>query len=89
MGMLKRKVQENFDNNNVMLKQVLDGLDKVDVVIDNMNQPKKSQIKVIKEENKKSFKQKYKGNPVKISKPPPQPVINMFFAFVFSRISNI
>lgn len=62
MGTLKRKVQKNFDNNNVMLKQVLDGLDKVDTVIDNMNQPKKSEIKVIKEENKKSFKQKYKIN---------------------------
>lgn len=59
MGMLKRKVQENIDNNNVMLKQVLDGLDKTDLLIDNMNQPKQTEIKVIKEQPKKSFKEKY------------------------------
>jgi hypothetical protein len=59
MGMLKRKVQENYDNNNIMLKQVLDGLDKVDVVIDTMNQSK-TEIKLVKEEIKKSFKEKYK-----------------------------
>jgi len=59
MGMLKRKVQENTDNNNVMLKQVLDGLDKTDLFIDNMNQPKQTEIKVIKEQPKKSFKEKY------------------------------
>jgi hypothetical protein len=59
MGMLKRKVQENTDNNNVMLKQVLDGLDKTDLLIDNMNQPKQTEIKVIKEQPKKSFKEKY------------------------------
>jgi hypothetical protein len=59
MGMLKRKVQENTDNNNVMLKQVLDSLDKTDLFIDNMNQPKQTEIKVIKEQPKKSFKEKY------------------------------
>ena len=59
MGMLKRKVQENNDNNNIVLKQVLDALDKTDLVIDNMNQPKQTEIKVIKEQPKKSFKQKY------------------------------
>jgi hypothetical protein len=59
MGMMKRKVQENTDNNNVMLKQVLDGLDKTDLLIDNMNQPKQTEIKVIKEQPKKSFKEKY------------------------------
>ena len=59
MGMLKRKVQENTDNNNVMLKQVLDSLDKTDLFIDNMNAPKQSEIKMVKEEPKKSFKEKY------------------------------
>ena len=59
MGMLKRKVQENNDNNNIVLKQVLDALDKTDLVIDNMNQPKQTEIKVIKEQPKKSFKEKY------------------------------
>jgi hypothetical protein len=60
MGMLKRKVQENNDNNNIVLKQVLDALDKTDLVIDNMNQPKQTEIKIIKEQPKKSFKEKYK-----------------------------
>ena len=60
MGMLKRKVQENTDNNNVILKQVLDSLDKTDLFIDNMNAPKQSEIKMVKEEPKKSFKERYK-----------------------------
>jgi RNA polymerase sigma factor (sigma-70 family) len=58
MGTIKRNIKENFDNNNVMLKQVLDGLDKVDVAIDTMNNPK-TEIQVIKEQPKKSFKEKY------------------------------
>ena len=58
MGNIKRNVKENFDNNNVVLKQVLDGLDKVDVVIDTMNNPK-TKIEVVKEQPKKSFKEKY------------------------------
>ena len=58
MGNIKRNVKENFDNNNVVLKQVLDGLDKVDVVIDTMNNPK-TEIQVIKEQPKKSFKERY------------------------------
>lgn len=60
VGMLKRKVQENNDNNNVILKQVLDGLDKTDLFIDNMNAPKQTEIKIVKEQKKKSFKEKYK-----------------------------
>ena len=58
MGNIKRNVKENFDNNNVVLKQVLDGLDKVDVVIDIMNNPK-TEIQVVKEQPKKSFKERY------------------------------
>ena len=58
MSMLKRNIKENFDNNNIVLKQVLDGLDKVDVVIDTMNN-KKSQIEIVKEQKKKSFKERY------------------------------
>jgi hypothetical protein len=56
--MLKRNIKENFDNNNIVLKQVLDGLDKVDVVIDTMNN-KKSKIEIVKEQKKKSFKERY------------------------------
>jgi hypothetical protein len=58
LGLIKRNVKENFDNNNVILKQVLDGLDKVDVVIDTMNN-RKSKIEVVKEQKKKSFKERY------------------------------
>ena len=58
MGTIKRNIKENFDNNNIVLKQVLDGLDKVDVVIDTMNNPK-TEIQVIKEQPKKSFKERY------------------------------
>jgi len=58
-GMLKTNIKENRDNNNVILKQVLDGLDKVDIAIDTMNAPK-TKIKIVQEEPKKSFKEKYK-----------------------------
>ena len=59
MGTIKRNIKENFDNNSVLLKQILDGLDKVDVVVDTMNKPK-TEIQVIKEQPKKSFKERYK-----------------------------
>jgi hypothetical protein len=58
LGLIKRNIKENYDNNNVILKQVLDGLDKVDVVIDTMNNTK-SEIKIVKEQKKKSFKERY------------------------------
>ena len=61
MGLLKRNIQENFDNNNILLKQVLDGLDRVDVAIDTINTPK-TKIQVVKEQPKKSFKERYKIN---------------------------
>ena len=62
MGMLKRNIKENFDNNNVILKQVLDGLDKVDTFIDFSNTGKVGIPGVIQEkkEPRKSFKDKYK-----------------------------
>ena len=62
MGMLKRNIKENFDNNNVILKQVLDGLDKVDNLIDFYNTGKVGIPGVILETKKprKSFKEKYK-----------------------------
>ena len=58
MGTIKRNIKENFDNNNVILKQVLDGLDKVDVAIDTMNNLK-TEIEVVKQQPKKSFKERY------------------------------
>ena len=59
MGMLKRNIKENFDNNNVMLKQVLDSLDKVDIIIDLKNSVDKPNVILEKKEPRKSFKEKY------------------------------
>jgi hypothetical protein len=63
MGMLKRNIKENFDNNNVMLKQVLDGLDKVETLIDFSNTGTVAIPGVIvtedKKPRKKSFKERY------------------------------
>jgi len=63
MGILKRNIKENFDNNNVMLKQVLDGLDKVETLIDFSNTGTVAIPGVIvtedKKPRKKSFKERY------------------------------
>jgi len=58
MGTIKRNIKENFDNNNILLKQVLDGLDKVDTIIDTMNSSK-TEIEIITKQPKKSFKERY------------------------------
>ena len=59
MSMLKRNIKENFDNNNIMLKQVLDSLDKVDTIIDLKNSVDKPNVILEKKEPRKSFKEKY------------------------------
>jgi len=64
MGMISRKIQENDDNNNIILKQILDGIDKVDVAIDTQHQ-KKENIEFIEAKCKKSFKEKYHINNVR------------------------
>lgn len=58
MGTLKRYVKENNDNNNVILKQILDTIDKVEMKIDNKDE--ETNIELVKDEPKKSFKEKYK-----------------------------
>lgn len=58
MGFISRKIKENNDNNNVILKQILDGLDKVDTAIDTLNQ-KKEEVKLVETKSKKSFREKY------------------------------
>lgn len=56
---IKRRIRENNDNNNIVLKSILDGLDKVDVVIDKMNGVETNvYVKPITE--KKSFKERFK-----------------------------
>lgn len=51
-------VKSNEDNNSVLLKQVLDGLDRVDTRIDEQIYGK-TEIKVVKEEKYKTFTEKY------------------------------
>ena len=55
---IKKMVQNNEDNNNIVFKQVLDGLDKVDTKIDELNYGK-TEIKEVKKKEYKTFKDKY------------------------------
>ena len=57
---IKKMVQNNEDNNNVIFKQVLDGLDKVDNKIDEMNYGK-SEVKLVEKKEYKTFRDKYNG----------------------------
>ena len=57
---IKKMVQNNEDNNNIVLKQVLDGLDKVDAKIDEMNYGK-SEVKEVEKKEYKTFRDKYNG----------------------------
>ena len=59
MGIMKRNIKDNFDNNNIMLKQVLDGLDKIDTIVDLKNAVDKPNLIQEKKEPRKTFKQKY------------------------------
>lgn len=62
---IKRRIKENNDNNNVVLKSILDGLDRVDVAIDKMNNVD-VEVDVKPLEEKKSLKEKYKFRNEKI-----------------------
>ena len=57
---ISKMVKANEDNNNVILKQVFDGLDKVDTKIDEQNYPK-TEIKEVEEKEYKTCKDKYNG----------------------------
>ena len=57
---IKKMVQNNEDNNNIVLKQVLDGLDKVDTKIDELSYGK-TEIKDVEKKEYKTFKDKYNG----------------------------
>jgi hypothetical protein len=56
----KRKLKENNDNNNIMLKQVLDGIDKVEMKIDEKNGIT-NEVDLVPEEEKKSIKESSKA----------------------------
>ena len=51
-------IKANEDNNSVLLKQVLDGLDKVDVKIDEKVYGK-TEIKIEENKEYKTFREKY------------------------------
>ena len=55
---IKKMVQINEDNNNIVFKQILDGLDKVDTKVDELNYGK-SEVKEVEEKEYKTFKDKY------------------------------
>jgi len=54
-------VKENNDNNSILLKQVLDGLDKVDTKIDEKIYGK-TVIKIEEQKEYKTFKEKYNAS---------------------------
>jgi len=57
---IKKMVQNNEDNNNIVFKQILDGLDKVETKLDEKINGK-TEIKVEDKKEYKTFKDKYNG----------------------------
>ena len=57
---IKKMVQNNEDNNNIVFKQILDGLDKVETKLDEKINGK-TEIKVEEEKEYKTFRDKYNG----------------------------
>ena len=57
---IKKMVQNNEDNNNIVFKQILDGLDKVETKIDEKINGK-TEIKVEEKKKYKTFRDKYNG----------------------------
>ena len=57
---IKKMVQNNEDNNNIVFKQILDGLDKVETKLDEKVNGK-NEIKVEEKKEYKTFREKYNG----------------------------
>jgi len=55
---ISQMIKSNEDNNSILLKQVLDGLDKVDTKIDEQIYGK-TEIKIEEEKQYKTFRDKY------------------------------
>jgi len=55
---ISQMIKSNEDNNSILLKQVLDGLDKVDTKIDEQIYGK-TEIKIEEEKKYKTFRDKY------------------------------
>ena len=55
---ISKMVKENNDNNNIIFKQILDTIDKVELKIDEKNGIS-NKVEVVKEEEYKTFRDKY------------------------------
>jgi len=59
MKRMSGKIKEDNDNNNVVLKGVLDKLDKLDEAIDRASGIKKEKVEFVEDKEYKGFKTKY------------------------------
>ena len=57
---IKKMVKNNEDNNNIVFKQILDGLDKVETKLDEKINGK-TEIKEVEKKDYKTFRDKYNG----------------------------
>ena len=62
MKRMSGKIKEDNDNNNVVLKGVLDKLDKLDEAIDKASGIKKEKVEFVEDKEYKGFKTKYDKN---------------------------
>ena len=59
MRSLKRSMKESDDNNNVVLKGVLDKLDKLDEAVDKASGIEPTKVEFVEDTEVKGFRQKY------------------------------
>jgi len=62
MKRMSGKIKEDNDNNNVVLKGVLDKLDKLDEAIDRASGIEKEKVEFVEDKEYKGFKTKYDKN---------------------------
>ena len=62
MKRMSGKIKEDNDNNNVVLKGVLDKLDKLDEAIDRASGIEKKKVEFVEDKEYKGFKTKYDKN---------------------------
>ena len=68
MKRMSGKIKEDNDNNNVVLKGVLDKLDKLDEAIDRASGIEKKKVEFVEDKEYKGFKTKYDKNIKRISR---------------------
>src|SRR6056300_1979414 len=62
MKKMSGKIKEDNDNNNVVLKVVLDKLDKIDEAVDRASGIEKKKVEFVEDKEYKGFKTKYDKN---------------------------